>query len=119
MDPLIFKYITSLPLTDSLPTTHKAAEMTLTEIRGNCKTCGKKLQDQRGKVTHHASCLDIESAGICKPCQTITWSRLRIYKDHILVKTDEGWNTIPRTKTSLIKKIIRFLNPFQSPTNPQ
>jgi hypothetical protein len=106
---LLEKYTLATPLSENLPAVHKEAEITLTKIVGQCKACGNNLEDQRGEIRHHTTCLEIESGGVCRPCLQVTWSRIRIYTDHILVQKDQGWTSIPRKGKTTWQKIRGFL----------
>ena len=87
---LIQEYLDALPLQMPLKHPDNREIMTLESLQIKCKKCGRETQDLRGSVVHHSTCMEIKAAGLCHPCQTITWTKTRVYPDHILAWQDSG-----------------------------
>ena len=108
LSPLVWKYLTSSPLVMPLKHPDNEGIMTLECLRIHCKRCGKQTESLRGSVIYHSPCMEIEAAGVCKDCKLITWTRTRLYPDHLLSWQDSGIKEFP-TKTPLWERIASKL----------
>lgn len=108
MDALVEKYYQAPQV--QLPIEHPdSGIIKITELRVLCKRCEGFTEDLRGKVTIHSSCIELEVGGDCKECRAITWTRTRMYAEHILVWSDDGIKTINMKRTRW-EKFMRWFS---------
>lgn len=109
VNTLILDYIQAKPL--ELPLKHKDNPeiITVSTLNLKCKRCAGQTEDLRGTSTEHSACLEIKVGGICRPCKTITWGRLRIYPDHMLSWQDHGLAEHSLHKASWLKKLKKLI----------
>lgn len=107
MKDLVNKYENAKPL-DYLPKKF-SNDITVEEVIIPCVDCGRRTTELRGTIKEYSHCVEVEAAGVCYKCKTITWGRKhRTYDDgHIMSQNiSGGWDEKPP---------MQYQQPFPSP----
>ena len=92
-----------------LPVKHSRLDLSLTEIEGFCAECGRPVAALRGIVREWHSCLEVELAGACHPCKTVTFARkFRWYSWGVLEQREgRGWVAYRHDQRNIFWNIFR------------
>jgi len=89
-----------------LPVKHSRLDLSITEIEGFCEVCGKLTTDYRGVIREFHSCLEIEFAGACHPCKTVTFAnKFRWYPWGVLALKKGQWIWHKHEESNIFKRL--------------